>query len=300
VRFGIKTGANEFFYLDDAKAKQWHLEEEFLRPVIKSPRECKSILIDPTTLKSRLLLCHKTKEELKGKAALEYIKWGESQGYDRRPSCRGRARWWDLGTQASFDFVVLRFRDKRNWNPVNATPSLLAGDIMFVGTWRDRSAVEIYNAVANSTLSVLISEIYGRVNLGDGLLTTYGPEIQKFDFILASAFNGVARQNLLNKFKTLSNREVKSIYDEVELPDRQDLDSIIFDVLDLTQSERDAVYKAVTDLVKARQNKADSLNTPNSREAKERRKRIDAVNNTLGIWMGIPDEVEEEVDSTYA
>ncbi|HEU0001051.1 MAG TPA: Eco57I restriction-modification methylase domain-containing protein, partial [Ktedonobacteraceae bacterium] len=300
VRFGIKTGANEFFYLDEARAKQWHLEEEFLRPVIKSPRECRNILIDPTTLKSRLFLCHKTKEELKGKAALEYIKWGESQGYDRRPSCKGRAKWWDLGTQDSFDFVALRFRDKRNWNPVNTTPSLLAGDIMFVGTWHDRSSIGIYNAVANSTLSVLISEIYGRVNLGDGLLTTYGPEIQKFDFIMTSAFNEGARQNLLSKFKTLSNREVKSIFDEVKLPDRQDLDTVIFDVLDLTQDERDAVYKAVTDLVKVRQNKADSLNAPKSRASEERRKRLAAVDNTLGIWMGLPDVEEEEVDNTYA
>src|SRR5712692_3993440 len=97
VRFGIKTGANEFFYLDSDKARQWKIEEEFLRPVIKSPRECKSILIDPSVLKSRLFLCHKTKEELKGTSALEYIKWGESQAFHKRPSCANRPRWWDLG-----------------------------------------------------------------------------------------------------------------------------------------------------------------------------------------------------------
>jgi hypothetical protein len=29
VKFGIKTGANEFFYLDDEKIKKWGIEEEF-------------------------------------------------------------------------------------------------------------------------------------------------------------------------------------------------------------------------------------------------------------------------------
>ena len=94
VRFGIKTGANEFFYLDDEKIERWGIEEEFLKPVIKSPRECKSILIDPSRLKFKLFMCGKDKEELEGTAALDYIEWGESEGFDRRPSCRGRARWW--------------------------------------------------------------------------------------------------------------------------------------------------------------------------------------------------------------
>ncbi len=88
VRFGIKTGANEFFYIDEAKAKHWHLEEELLRPAIKSPREFKSILINPHILKSKLFLCHETEEQLKGTAALKYIEWGKSQGFDQRPSCR--------------------------------------------------------------------------------------------------------------------------------------------------------------------------------------------------------------------
>jgi len=299
VRFGIKTGANEFFYLDEAKAKQWHIEEEFLQPVIKSPRECRTILIDPNTLKFRLFMCHKTKKELKGTFALKYIEWGESQGFDQRPSCRGRARWWDVGEQQPFDFVALRFRDKRNWNPINTTPSLLAGDIMFVGSWLDRSSVEVNNVLANSTLSVLMSEIYGRVNLGDGLLTTYGPEILRFEFVIASAFSDLERQNLLHKFDKLAKREVKSIFEEVRQADRRAVDNIIFEALELTQGERDLVYEAVIELVEARLEKASSLKATKRIEPKELRKRLEAVNNTLGIWMGLPEE-EEEVDSTYA
>ena len=58
VRRGFTTGANEFFYLDDEDIRQWEIEEEFLKPVIKSPRECKSILIDPSQLKFKLFMCH--------------------------------------------------------------------------------------------------------------------------------------------------------------------------------------------------------------------------------------------------
>ena len=94
---GFKTGANKFFYLDANAVQRWGIEEEFLKPVIKSPRECKSILIDPSRLKFKLFMCGKDREDLDGTAALEYIEWGESQEFDQRPSCSGRARWWDLG-----------------------------------------------------------------------------------------------------------------------------------------------------------------------------------------------------------
>jgi hypothetical protein len=44
-------------------------------------------------------MCHRDKSELKGTAALEYIRWGEAQGYHERPSCKGRPRWWDVGVR---------------------------------------------------------------------------------------------------------------------------------------------------------------------------------------------------------
>src|SRR3990170_2208211 len=73
VRFGIKTGANEFFYLpskhfDIRKEGEYFelvpkygglpsgikIEAAFLKPVIKSSRECNAFQIDPTKLKQFL------------------------------------------------------------------------------------------------------------------------------------------------------------------------------------------------------------------------------------------------------
>ena len=105
VRRGFTTGANEFFYLDAEAIRRWGIEDEFVKPVIKSPRECKSILIDPSQLKFKLFMCGKDKEDLEGTAALDFIEWGESQGFDQRPSCQGRARWWDLGEREYPDML---------------------------------------------------------------------------------------------------------------------------------------------------------------------------------------------------
>ena len=83
VRRGFTTGANEFFCLDAARIQEWGVESEFLKPVIKSPRECKSILVDPSQLQFKLFMCHADKAALAGTAALEYIKWGENKDFIR-------------------------------------------------------------------------------------------------------------------------------------------------------------------------------------------------------------------------
>ena len=256
VRRGLTTGVNEFFYLDDKQIQERGIEAEFLEPVIKSPRECKSFCVDPNQLRFKLFMCHLDKASLAGTAALDYIEWGESQGFDQRPSCRGRAHWWDLGKQPSFDWLILRFRDKRNWTPINETRLLLASDVVFIGTLYNQNTIRSANAVANSTLTVLISEIYGRVNLGDGLLTTYGPEIMKFDFISPDWIDIQSGQSLNQAFELMKQREILSIFDEIHQPDRRTLDAIIFDALNLTKGERDGVYEAVIQLVTDRVEKA--------------------------------------------
>src|SRR6266700_3832478 len=283
VNFGIKTGANEFFYLDDTKARQWHLEPEFLQPAIKSPRECRSISIDPETLQLKLFLCHKTKAELKGTSALRYIEWGESQKFHQRPSCRGRAKWWDLGERRSphlgFNYLI-DSTAKTLYAPHGCYFSDNFHEVII-----SNLLVLPLCASLNSTLFQLMVNVAGRSNFGGGLLKIQRYEVNDLPCVNPSAI-------AFNNSKLLA-----STFWDVLHPssDRRTLDTIIFDELNLTLGERDAVYEAVIELVSNRLKKAESLKT-----SRDISRRLEAVENTLGIWMGIPDEVEEEVDSTYA
>jgi hypothetical protein len=282
VRRGITTGANEFFYLDEEQARQWKIEAEFLQPVIKSPRECKSILIDPTTLKFRLFVCHKTKAELRGTAALKYIEWGESQNFHKRPSCRGRARWWDLGDrrypQLGFNYLI-----DTTAKTFYAPKACLFSD-NFQEVHVPEHAVLSMCATLNSTVFQLMVNVAGRSNFGDGLLKIQTYEVSDLLCVNPAtiAFNN-SELFAATSWETLH----PSTY-------RRSLDTLIFDALNLTYGERDAMYEAVIGLVSNRVEKAESLKT-----SKEINRRLEAVESTLGIWMGIPEE-EEEVDSTYA
>ena len=106
LRRGFTTGANDFFHLDAEHIQKWGIESEYLKPVIKSPRECKSICIDPSQLQFKLFMCRSDKAALTGTAALEYIKWGESKGYHQRQTCKSRSRWWQSTNESGNSIFV--------------------------------------------------------------------------------------------------------------------------------------------------------------------------------------------------
>jgi len=48
--------------------------------------------------------------------------------------------------------------------------------------------------------------------------------------------------NIFHRYKTVQNRPVIKCQNPNPLPDRKALDDIVFDILGLTQAERDEVY----------------------------------------------------------
>jgi hypothetical protein len=275
VRRGITTGANEFFYVDEEKLKGWEIEKDFLKPVIKSPKECKGILIDSRDLRFTIFMCHKERSDLKGTAALEYIKWGESQGFPKRPTCVGRQRWWDLGKRS---FPNLNFNYL-----IDSTAKTLYADR---GCYSSDNFQEIHPiqrnpfslcASLNSTVFQLFVNMAGRSSFGGGLL-----KIQTYE--LTDLFCIDPSLLLINN-QFLLKGESWDVLDPS--PERRAIDSKIFDAIGLAQGEQDAVYEAVTSLVQTRLGKAQSL------KPKGHRKRIQAASKTRGIWADLPTEFDE-------
>jgi hypothetical protein len=278
VRFGIKTGANEFFYLDDEAIKTWRIEKEFLRPVIKSPRECKSILIAPEALQNWVFICNKTKAELKGTNALKYIEAGEKavieirqgsgkgikvKGYQSLESIKGRKYWWQIGEQCGNIFWGKEIRER--------LATFVSKDLMAVDCRLYYATVELpIRLLCNTTLYYFLGEVLKR-DLGGGggprSLMVY--EVQDSIVVSPDFFN----VNHWDGFVPFIQREVKSIFEECglkrelkireqeprPLPDRKRLDDIVFDAIGLTQPERKEVYWSVCELVKNRLDKAGSV-----------------------------------------
>ena len=173
---GFTTGANAFFILDEETVSRWKLEAEFLRPVIASPKEVKSLIVRPEHLPHHLLVCSKEKHALNGTSVLAYIEWGEKQGFHRRPSFQNNRRWYDVGERIlphlSFQRVI-----------GSTAKTLYAPQ----GCYATNSFVELHVprnmrlplcASLNSTLFQLMVNVAGRGGQGGGALVVANSELE--------------------------------------------------------------------------------------------------------------------------
>ena len=304
VRFGIKTGANEFFYVEDVtdkidntelervenlrdfksveeikkaglrviKPSKWGknardyklfiVEKDFLKPVIKSPRELKTIVVREEDLKYRVFMCNKNKSELSGTFALDYIKWGEEQGFNKRPTCRSRKEWWKLPKKHAF-IISKRFIDEDFGFFINLN-NFFVGDTFFIIESNENKNWQIATFLNSSACSLLL-ECFGRKNMGEGVLLIYGTEIKPVPVLSElkhTKFSDILKEKKrFSIFTELGFDPNKPIREQEPKPllDRKALDDIVFDALGLTEEERKEVYYAVAELVQNRLKKAKSV-----------------------------------------
>jgi hypothetical protein len=200
-------------------------------------------------------MCHRDKSELQGTAALEYIRWGETQRYHERPSCRGRQRWWDVGIRQFPNIVWVKSVNESHRQGLIPFDALVDQRLYEV-TYKDSFYL---NLSLNSTITILMKELSGRVNLGEGVLDTAVYEANDILVLTPSWLAGEGREHLQEVFDVMRKRDILPVLDEIQWPDRRALDEVVFDVLGLTAGEREAVYEAVVNLVRARLEKARSV-----------------------------------------
>jgi type I restriction-modification system DNA methylase subunit len=279
VRFGIKTGANEFFYLTEEEIKARGIEKEFWMHkddkgewvpnyIIKSSKECKSISVNREELKFRVLMIHKDKKLLDKTNISKWIKKGESEGFHERPTCSSRGKqWYNLGIWEKPDFV---WSDAYNVRfAVYETQKTWADKRFFFITVKDKKDYDIVLAFLNSTIIPLLIEISGITNLGEGAVYT---NVYWLKLFRVPTHKNIANKKLYTAIAKLKTRKIFSIFEEIGSntqedvsldkvkPDRRELDKIIMgDILGLTEDEQLQVYRAVVDLVRSRIEKARSF-----------------------------------------
>jgi len=252
VRFGIKTGANDFFYLEpvgktvkevvelarkDPKAPvlikngtDWvgEIEAKFLRPLLFSLKEAPTVRPDLKYLRRCVFVCSESIQNLHKqgyKHAVAYIKkfaeykvrlkHGGECSLPEVPSLRGRVPWYSLPSQNSPDFIVNRFVGERFVFLEGG--DLLVCDVFFVGYLHSTNQKTILAAVLNSTLSVLIADVLGRKTYGIGVVYLYGPEINSLLTlnVLGPVLSQKQHQLLLYVFERMSQRSIQSIFEEL-------------------------------------------------------------------------------------
>ena len=293
---GYTSGANDFFFIE--KGSRPEIEKEFLSPIIKTPREITGIVVDDGMLKNEVFQCSLPKNILKQKfpGAYDYIEQGEKKeieikrgkdkgkkiiGYNSLSTTKTRSLWYALPTLKRADVLMRQFYNEKFDFPLNPEEFPCDHTFYYIHISSNKSVLEENSVIPdrqdsvlrlgsylNSTLSWLFVEILGRKNMGEGVLTCYGPEMKVFPVINPEDLAGIE-----GLFQTLIQRPVESVFKELgidpkkpistQIPnpksDRLALDNFIFDVVGLTAQQRSEVYLRLCELVKNRIQKAKNI-----------------------------------------
>jgi type I restriction enzyme M protein len=306
VQYGIKTGANEFFYLIDETekvrglgemeyklqfgvlkgkhmdsweiygwfyseltSKHYIIEREYVRPVFKSQREAENLSVNKDKLKFYVLFCSEVKTKLikQGKKVVKYINEGEEYDIHKRASVSSRSLWYDL-TNIGYvgDFIFPSKIGERFRLIDNRSAGVLCDKVNYIIKVKDeyREFVDLFFLYLNSTIFRFLVDLFSRqmvVKVSD-----VDVNLVEKTLIVKPSVLSLFRGKLKSVDQSLRNREQETIYQEVLKQDRIELDTIIFNSINLDIDDVMELHREACKYIRDREEKAESLSLAKSKQ----------------------------------
>ncbi len=264
AQYGITRRDTERIRIVQAGDKSQHLiEAEYLRPLVFNLMEINSININPAALNKQILVVNKDKSDLHGKRVLSYIKYGEREGFNQRPTCASRNIWYSIDTHHRGDFFWTKAQRYRHIVPINED-NLIANCNLYDISTNQSDSSQVLGAILNSTVMVLFKHQFGRTMGGDPLLKT---EVTDVKMMLVPdtrlAFPEVEKK-LISALQSMYQRKIGHLVEvdsteqdrwtgELAFEDRQELDDAVLELIGIDDPGerlelRDELYREITKL----------------------------------------------------
>ncbi len=273
VVFGLKTGCNAFFHLEDegpadgAEGKGANglrrvrsrldgrshvIETAYLRPIVTTLKEVGGLAVELDTLRRRVLVIPPGAELARSRVA-DYLRTGERHGVHRLASVAARTPWYALAPPRG-DFLIPRRIGARM--PVARADGVAFDNNLFGITPRAGVPPEALHAVMNATITRLCVELEGRDLTGAQAVVDTNVYLVKAVPVPRLDLIRVQAEPLSRLVRALARRSSRSIFDERGARDRNALDALVLSLWGLPAREVNAVQEAVAGLVARRLAKA--------------------------------------------
>lgn len=226
-RYGLKSGANDFFYIEEENLPQLGIDDKFLTPLVKWIKQLEKgvPLTDETT---NLYVFHlhdyikevRTRDDVRGgdldqrvknalrkdghDNAIAYIEEGEAQGYDDNYTCKQREVWFDLGDVQPADIVHPKGFKYRVFASRNE--GLIVNDRLYCLDVAEDIDEKALLAYLNSTVYQAVVETWGR-NEGRGMLEMMTYETQQVPALNIRALPEEVVEELAEAYRAFENGE---------------------------------------------------------------------------------------------
>ena len=253
IRRGARRGWDEMFY----PSQNHSIEQEYIRPVLKSSTEIKKLVTSAT---SDAFSCNKTileLEELNHTGALEWIAEFESKSNGTGKAlpdvlANSKMHWYEMPTDMQADLAMpMNFGD-RLFIARLKPKAFLNQRLISLKARSDTTDIELCHALLNSAVSMFIIEGMG-FGRGQGVLDLSKDRIEKFMHMLDySELSANQIESIKSAFVPIAERNIMQVADELEELDRKNFDDIVIKAFGLNVS-REHIYECLRNLLSIRQ-----------------------------------------------
>jgi len=226
LSYGVKPGISDFF----APRPPPDVESSCLRPFLRTLRGQHRYRVTEADTPDRLFVVPPAIDPPpRARLWIEQGAARTSRGgvpYPEVPSVRGNAPWWRLSAPDIGPVLIPQFRASRH-HILHNPERVAVNNSAWHGSFVDPAHEELGVALLNSTVMALGAEVLGRTNLGQGLLTLYGPELAAVPMPDPARFDGAVADTVRAAWARLVSRPVLPLEDELDQPDRQALDRAV-------------------------------------------------------------------------
>jgi hypothetical protein len=239
------------------------IEKKFFKPLIKDITKKEKHII----VKEADSLCLVINDKL-SKNVTQYIEWGEKNKYHQRSVTKLQRPWFKPTNQMLSGAEIILPRSFNTTFAIHLNPSKYLS-LRYYRLHVKKGDAYVLIGYMNTTLFWLLFETLGNKNLGQGVLDFFMADFLKMKVPI------VLSTSLKKCIEDIASRPIKNIFVECgidpksdvpieeqepkPLPDRKELDDIVFDAIGLTEEEKKDVYRAVCRLVWNRISKAKSV-----------------------------------------
>jgi SAM-dependent methyltransferase len=232
LRYGLKVGISDFFApRDPARLVDAGVEAAHLLPFLRTLDGMNERVVRPKDVAGRLFVAgEEAVDESRSPGAARWIADGAARTtpdgipWPAVPSVRSNKPWWRLRPKAAGPVIVPQFRAERHfalWNP----DGVLVNNSCWTADPGSALPAELLAAFLDLSLAALAAEVFGRANLGEGLLTLYGPDLEALPVPSVEALRARDPEPILDAWRALAAGRVLPFPEEANGGPRRRLDA---------------------------------------------------------------------------
>ncbi len=253
---GERTGWNDMFVIPNRLVDEAGIENNFLIPYLKSSKELKNIRFEQN-FNHYLFSCGLPIEELEKKypGAYNWIRRfkdvrNKNSSMTIEEACSNHRPFWYSLRPKRANIVTSINPFKRLFFSFSETDFTIDQRLAAINV-DEENDVKIIVALLNSVYSLLALELHG-VSRNLGALDINANYLKSILSLNHHNLTDIQKDEIVDLFDQLSNREVHEIFDEVKKEDRIIFDRTVLRAFDLDENILPKLYERLTSLVSER------------------------------------------------